>query len=394
MERGDQLSGARVTDSIPRAAVEQILQVVASLDSEGKATFDHVRQILHRRSARRAPASREAMWTVARDVLSDLQRLGYATAGVLPRKRSEVERLRETPCELTESGRALARIFSEKQGRGRAFDQLLITWMNEHPYFRQFTTRLLSGPLHIPDVTTLKQVGSPTAGTSLADRVIASCSTRLAATGYPEAKRERLAAALRDRAAHVEARSSLSDLDAKKWIDAVEDLVVIPAFLNAESLPFDAVTFQHLIRVSQDFLSASWTSSYPGFEGRVVFATCEFRPTPLDEGTKAEGVVHHGKSYAVPSFKEALRVAHQQFAGSQGAYVDAYALRALVCAQLAIQPIVFAQCLEEVIRAGQSSGMVIFTELPFAPPPPGEAYVEVGNRRIGLIKVMVAANGE
>ncbi|WP_164002145.1 hypothetical protein [Pyxidicoccus caerfyrddinensis] len=393
MERGDQTSGARGTDSIPRAAVEQILHVVTLLDSKGTSTFDDVRQLLHLRSARSAPASREAMWTVARDVLSDLQRLGYATVGALPRKRSEVERLRESPCELTATGRALAGLLAERQGRGRAFDQLLVVWMNEHPYFRQFMARLLSGPLYIPDVTTVKQVGSPTADASLAERVIASCSTRLAATVYPEAKLERFAAAIHERVMQVESRASLSDLNAKKLIDAIEDLIVIPAFLLAEELPFDAVTFQHLIRISQDFLSAAWTSSYPVFEGRVVFATCEFRPA-LHGGTRAEGVVHHGRTYAAPLFKEALRAAHQRLADSQGAYVDAYALRALVCVQLGIQPIVFAHCLDEIIRAGQSSGMVIFTELPFAPPPPGESYVEIGNRRIGLIKVVVAANGE
>lgn len=393
MERGDQASGDRVTDSIPRAAVEQILHVVATLDSAGKSTFDDVRKLLHGRSARRAPASRDAMWTVARDVLSDLQRLGFATVGVLPRKRSEVDRLRESPCELTESGHALAEVLAQKQGRGRAFDQLLVTWANEHPYFRHFMTRLLSGPLHIPDITTAKQVGPPAASTPLAERIISSCSARLATAGYPEAKRERFEAAVRERVAHVEGRSSLSDLDAKKWIDAVEDLIVIPAFLSAETLPFDAVTFQHLIRVSQDFLSAAWSSSYPGFEGRVVFATCEFQPA-LGDGARAVGVVHHGKTYAAPTFKEALQAGHQRLAGRQGAYVDAYALRALVCVQLGIQPVVFAHCLEEVIRAGESSGLVIFTELPFAPPPPGETYVEVSSRRIGLIKVVVAANGE
>jgi len=393
MDRYGETQDPRVTDSIPRAAVDQILQAAAALDSsDGKATFDDVRQLLRQRSSRRAPASREAMWTVARDALSDLQKLRYATIGVLPRKRSEVERLRATPCELTESGRALARLFAEKQGRARAFDELLVAWMNEHRYFRLFNRRLLLGPLYVPDVTTVKQVGSPAQASPLAERVIATCSTRLAIVGYPEAKREIFAAAVRERVAYVEAQSSLSDPDPKKWIDIIENLVVIPAFLATENLPFDAVTFQQLIRVSQDFLSASWTSSYPGFEGRVIFATCDFRPAVVNESDRVEQVVHHGKRYATTGFKQALRGGHQQLAGSQGGYVDAYALRALGCVQLSIPPAVFAHCLDEMIRAGPASGMVIYTELPFTPPPPGEAYVEIGNRRIGLIKV-AAANG-
>ena len=88
---------AKTTDSIPRVTVDQILLALAAISRapEGKATFDAVRQALHARSSRKAPASREAMWTAARDALSDLQRLGYAVVGVLPRKRSEVDRQRE-----------------------------------------------------------------------------------------------------------------------------------------------------------------------------------------------------------------------------------------------------------------------------------------------------------
>src|SRR5580704_1906753 len=142
MDRNEDALPTRVTDSIPRAAIEQILQVTGVL-SDGMGTFDNVRQLLHRRSSRKAPASREAMWTVARDALSDLQKLGYATVGLLPRKRSEVDRLRETPCKLTESGFALARLFGEKQWRARAFDELLVAWMNDHPYFQLFTQRLV-----------------------------------------------------------------------------------------------------------------------------------------------------------------------------------------------------------------------------------------------------------
>lgn len=66
------------------------------------------------------------------------------TMSALPRKRSAVERLRETPCELTDAGRSLAMLVSEKQGRGRAYDELLLAWINGHRYFRLYE-RLLQG---------------------------------------------------------------------------------------------------------------------------------------------------------------------------------------------------------------------------------------------------------
>ena len=331
------------------------------------------------------------MWTVARDALSDLQKLGYAIVGVLPRKRSEVDRLRGTPCKLTDSGLALARLYAEK--RGQAFDELLVAWMKDHPYFRLFTERLFLGPLYVPDVTTMKQVGTPAQSSPLVDRIVASGSTRLAAIGYPSTKQAIFAAVVKDRASIVEVQSSFSKLDAKTFIDVIQDKVVIPAFLAAENLPFDAVTFQHLLKVSQEFLSASWTSSYPTFEGRVIFATCEFRPAVVDERGRIEAVVHHGKSYATAHFKQELLTAYQKLGGSQGGYVSAYALRALVCLEMGIQPTVFAHCLEEIIRGGRASGMAVFTELPFSPPPSGEVYVEIGNRRIGLIKIAPADGG-
>src|SRR5258708_40170223 len=114
----------KITDSIPRATVEQVLEAMLVINSNGEASFDDVRRRLHAKSQRQAPSSGEVMWTVVRDVLSDLQRLGFAKTGALPRKRSEVERLRNTPCSLTETGRSLADLYLER--KGRAFDALLL----------------------------------------------------------------------------------------------------------------------------------------------------------------------------------------------------------------------------------------------------------------------------
>src|SRR5688500_1357038 len=116
----------KTTDSIPRATIEQMLDVTLLIHRNGEVTFDDIRRRLQTKSLRQAPASTEAMWTVARDVLSDLQRLGFAKAGALPRKRSEVERLRSSPCGLTDSGRSLADLYLDK--KGRAFDTMLVAW--------------------------------------------------------------------------------------------------------------------------------------------------------------------------------------------------------------------------------------------------------------------------
>ena len=59
-------------------------------------------------------------------------------------------------------------------------------------------------------------------------------------------------------------RTALTGLDAKKWVDTIQDKVVLPSILTAEELPFsDPVTFQHVLKAARDFFAASWTSSRP-----------------------------------------------------------------------------------------------------------------------------------
>jgi hypothetical protein len=382
----------KITDSIPRVSIEQVLQVTVLLArSGGKTTFDQVRRMLQHYSKRRVQGSQEAMWTVARDALADLQRLEYCRVGILPRKRSEVTSFMNTPCELTELGEELARLFMES--RAQAYDLLLLKWMNSHPYFRVFMARLLNGPLFVPDVTSVQQVSRAKGPITLTEKIIQSCGSRLRRTSYPAPKLEVFSHFVTEFTASLEANSSLDELDNKRWLDTIEDSVVLPALLKAEGLPFDHVTFQHLTNISQSFFSAAWTSSYPDFEGRVIFATCEFRPLSIDTGTAIEEVIHHGTKYACKKFPEMLRRCYSRLAKVPGDYVDAYSLRAMMCLELTMQPQVFEFCLEEVIQSGSGSGMTIYTELPFSAPPLGETYIKLGPRRIGLIKVDSATGG-
>jgi len=382
----------KTTDSIPRAAILQILQVLTRLAaSGGRSTFDEVRLFLVKRSQRSAPASRSAMYTVARDVLLDLQRLELLQAGTIPRTQSKLETLSDAPCELTDAGREMADLY--KESPGRAFDRLLAAWLNQHPYFRAFIARLHQQPLYIPDVTSVKQFGTEARSDdsldALACRIVEHCTGRLEPTGFPTSKVEAFTAAVGERVQEL-GRATVAGLDAKKWVDTVQDKVVIPATLTAEGLPFsDAVTLQHVLKDAKDFFAASWTSSHPQFSVRVVFPTCEFRPSLADEQIITE-VIHHGKSFASERFKEALRTAYERAARRPGDYADAYAVRALVCIALQIQPKVFAACLGELL-ADPASG--IYTDLPFDPPPPGEDYVEIDRTRIAIIKLPLSTNG-
>jgi CII-binding regulator of phage lambda lysogenization HflD len=384
----------KLTDTLPRASIRQILDVVRSIAAEGRASFDEVRVTLVRSAARKAPASLDAKWTTARDILAELQRLGYVVGDGIPRQKAEVSRLRLSVFEITDTGQKLAQKY--KDSPSYALDEFFQVWLRQHAYFRAFIARLLQSPIYVPDITSLKELGGYRVGQespeSVATRVADSCTQRLTTVGTSGDKPHVLTQTILDRFAALATEVVLASLDAKALVDAIQDRVVIPAFLAAEGLQFDGVTFQHLVKASQEFFVASWTSSHPDFAGRVIFSTCDVEPAPSvgDDSQQGYHLSHHGRSYAAALFESALTAAYERLARSSSAYVSAYALRALVCVELRIQPLVFSACLEHLMRDHpEASGLAIYTEIPFEPPPKSEPYVEVGksHSRVGRLKI-------
>jgi hypothetical protein len=336
------------------------------------------------------------MWTVARDVLAELEKLKLVTVGVLPRKLSDVHRLQETPCEILPAGAEMAQLNAEKAGR--AYDALLIRWLAEHPYFHKLVVRLAESPLFVPDVTNMGQLGLDTvkgkAIPVISANLVNNCSSRLQGAGWTQDKLAVLRSGIERRVRDLAEVLGAADLDAKRLIDVVQDNVVLPSLLEAEDLPFDPVTFQHMLKCAQEFFCAAWTTSHPRFTGRVAFATSEYDvPLHNDPEAHVSQVVHHGVSYAEPLFAKAIREAYIAAAGATSAYVSAYTIRAIVCVELRIPIVVFARSLESLISTGPQAELTVYTELPFEPPPQGENYVEVGNRRIGRLKLIYKKEG-
>jgi hypothetical protein len=336
------------------------------------------------------------MYTVARDVLLDLRRLELIQAGILPRTQSALETLSEAPVELTDAGRSLADLY--KESSGRAFDQLLILWLTQHPYFRSFIARLHREAIFVPDITSVKQLGSEVRSDesldALATRIADHCLKRLATASFATAKVELFTKAVGERVQDL-GRTVVSGLDAKKWVDAVQDKVVTPAMLTAEGMPFtDAVTLQHVLRAGRDFFAAAWTTAHPQYPLRVIYPTCEFHPALTDDTAVPTEIIHHGKAFTTPRFIDALWSAYSRIADPAGSYADAYAVRALVCFDLHIQQRVFAACLNDAMAAGPKPELAIYTELPFDPPAAGEDYLEIDNNRIGLLKLTSSKGGQ
>jgi hypothetical protein len=384
------------TDTLPRASVQQILGALRFIARSKTATFEQVRAAIVRFAARRSPASADAKWTTARDVLAELQRLGYVSGGPIPRQKNVLARFRESLFEVTPEGLKMAT--SYESGPSQAFDELLHVWLRYHSYFRAFIGRVSTGPLHIPDITSVKDVNGHSiekaSSEVMAAKVAEKCSSRLRSAGVASEIRNAFTKEVLDRFAALVSEVSLASLDAKALVDAVEDRVVVPSLLTAEALPFDPVTLQHLIKASQDFFLASWTSSHPDFAGRIVFSTCDLDPSPrADAAAPTYAIVHHGKTYAWPLFENAVDLGYKKLAeGDRRSYVSAYELRALICVQLRIQPAVFAACLEQLLQTRRPKEAAIYTEIPFEPPPKGEPYVEIGKNRTRVGRLKIAAS--
>jgi hypothetical protein len=253
-----------------------------------------------------------------------------------------------------------------------------------------FTQRVLVEPLFVPDITSIKQISNERGEIEiprLTELVLKNCEERLVRSEFRSEKLPAFRRAIEDRFSALAKRNHIDQLDAKALVDTVQDTVVLPALLQSEELPFDAVTFQHVLRASQDFLTASWTTAHPEFAGRVIFSTCTLDKGGNSTERQSSRVVHHGVSFAERHFSEALIAAYSKLVRENSTYVDAYALRAVVCLNQRIQPQVFERCLATRIAAKDVAGRKIFTELPFSPPPAGEDYVKAGFDRIGLIKL-------
>src|SRR5207244_12050461 len=87
---------------------------------------------------------------------------------------------------------------------GRAYDALLILWLQEHPYFRRFVVRLLESPLYVPDVTNIGQLGlesvKGTAVPAISETLVRNCMARLKAVGWGDDELSSLRSCMQRRA--------------------------------------------------------------------------------------------------------------------------------------------------------------------------------------------------
>ena len=160
---------AAETDSVPRIEILDLVTGVKFLEKAPAPTLDDLRLKLN---LRREKFGSTTGYSIARDVASELGRLGYATVGPLPKDRVAFEKKRDIPIRLTEMGGELASLLVPK-AIAQAYEAVLWRLYETHPYFRRFIVAVARAPFLAPVVTGAERHIAPRYGEAkvLADDV-------------------------------------------------------------------------------------------------------------------------------------------------------------------------------------------------------------------------------
>jgi hypothetical protein len=381
------------TDTIPRIKVRDLVSVVQFLSRNNAATLESLRVKLN--TDRRKPSGGTAGYAVARDVAAELDRLGLAKIGPLPKDAKGFEKKRDTVIRLRDEGSHLAERI--RTDRAEAYVHLLKGLYETHPYIRRYIHAVMRGPFLAPVVTSAKQHISQKYETAkvLADDVadgkfelpalIELTANRI---GRPLSTDEQLEIEngvnglvfkLRT-AAGTEPQTEF----ARKTLMAINEIVV-PAVLGREGLGFDFNSLRRMWLMGKEFQISWATSAHPRHDGWLTFDTARIQLNErLDKIVAVRfdnGIRRMGDGFLDRLF-EAYTLMQSW---GQPAVVTAWELRATFCFQNRCAPGVF----DHLFRENYGGSDTYRIEKDFAPrsKPLHEAGLRIGGREIGLIRI-------
>ena len=334
-------------------------------------------------------------YSVARDVASELDRLGFGKVGPLPKDAKGFEKKRETTIRLSEAGFDLAEKI--QRNRAAAYDTVLRALYVAHPYVRRYVAALVRGPFLSPVVTSAKQHLSPKYGNAkaLADDVAEKKFEIESLIGLTEKRIGRSLSA----SEQSEIESGINNLVARlqtaagqepqsefgrKMLMAINEIIV-PAVARREGLGFDYNSLRRLWLMGDEFRISWATSAHPRHDGWLTFntATLELSET----GDRIEEVrFENGIRGMSEGFLDRLFEAYtllQEW--GHPAVVTAWELRATFCFQNRTAPGVFDHLFRE--NYGGSDTYRIDKDFPPRDKPKHEEALRIGGREIGLIRI-------
>ncbi len=381
------------TDTIPRIKIRDLISAIQFLSRNDAPTLEALRVKLN--ADRGTLSGGTAGYSVARDVASELDRLGLAHVGSLPKDAKGFEKKRNTILRLNHEGDKLAEQI--RTDRAGAYANILKGLYNAHPYVRRYIFAVIRSPFIAPVVTSAKQHISAKYGNAkaLADDVAAS---KFELASLVELTEKRVARSLSaDERSEIE--KGVNDLVAKlrvpaatepqtefarKMLMAINEIVV-PAVLRREGLGFDFNSLRRLWLMGTEFQISWATSAHPQRDGWLTFDTATIQLS--DQQDRIEAVrFDSGLRSMTDGFLDRLFEAYSLMQSwGQPSVVTAWELRATFCFENRCAPGVF----DHLFREYYGGSDVYRIEKDFAPrnKPAHEQGLRITGREIGLIRI-------
>ncbi|ESY71879.1 hypothetical protein X743_18730 [Mesorhizobium sp. LNHC252B00] len=381
------------TDSIPRIKIRDIMSAVQFTNRAQATSLEALRVKVN--TDRRESSAGTRGYSIARDVASELAKLGLADVGPLPKDAKGFEKKRDMKIRITEAGEELARVI--KHDRAQAYSHVLKSMFEVHPYVRRFLLAASKGALLAPVVTSAKQHISPkyisakTLAEDVAqgrfdlDGLLRTTTDRLERTLSAEevAEIEAGMQELVSRLMTAAAAEPQSDF-ARKMLMAINE-VVVPAVLRRAGLGFDYNTLRRLSQMGREFQVSWGTSAHPRHDGWLIFATASLAFSD-DEQRLAEVRFDNGVRRMAHGFLDRL---YETYSLTQewglGTVITAWEMRATFCFQNRCAPGVFDHLFSE--NYGGSETYRIDKDFPPRNKPTHEEPLVIGGREIGLIRI-------
>lgn len=376
-------------DTIPRLAyIEYLWEGLKALNDGVK--LDDLRKRLINYSRRRCALERAVSrtgydsgkrlrvtdsytyWSNAKEVVSELMRLGLVKESTVPSRRKYFDSYRDARYELTKNGREMA--ISLFKSERRVKDDLFKAMYCRHPYLRVFVGRLSRDPLKIPifrmksALTRYRKLEGP-------QELIKE------AIGWFSEQGKRLSLSL-DMKALVRkvADSTKSSEDKSKLINTLNEYAQ-EAFVHAYGLNFDNITFEHLMKLTKQFLVSNYTFHLRSFSGFVVYATAK-----IDWRNGDLKITRHKLTEKDSAVIDQIP---QSFAEFNKPFVAIHELRADVCYKLAINDEIFDYVVRSIAKGRYKPGYEIslLRDMYEALPPSANPLV-MGNELLYTISVL------
>ena len=340
-------------DTIPR--VTHLAQFEAVLDGLNEGlTYEELRRRLRQVviDTARVGGGREhsgrpefQMWSSTKDALEELMRLNWVEKAPLPSSRHRVDAYRRTSFTLTQAGTEWAG--TKNLGEAREF--LGRALIDQHPYFREYLTRLSHGPLFVPEFTETDIGLSSDADSLDYGRLVSEASKRVitspaGVSGPTPDIRNRVEEYVRRRF------SKRHPKNRKALLDAVQD-AVISGILRSENLRADPTSFVAISSWSRE-LFLTGTSRYvteaPG--GWLHWAASDITPS---RGTI--NYVRRGLSRAADDVVLMLRNTAGELKTPGTELVRIYPLRGTVAFRCGVANELVDRVLEELVTKQRPS---------------------------------------